>query len=279
MRFAGRSVSLGFAFAALLAAGLTALPHAARAADADKPTYELGLYVWGAMIAGDVDTPEGDASAHISFSDVWDNLNMALMGRARGNFGKFSVVFDGEYFDLQSDREQRTARLGPQGNIKVPVSAQVKMHMNVLELNGGYEIFDVKGPFSTGPGDERGTTGELYAGARYYAVQPQVIAKVGGARRDIGEWQSWVDGIVGARIGIDLSRTVVLGIQGDVGGFNIGNSNKFAWSQITSLTWDCTDSVSLSLGYKFLDVKREPNSDNTLDLQLRGPFVASFYRF
>ncbi|MEX2206078.1 MAG: hypothetical protein WEF50_07625 [Myxococcota bacterium] len=279
MRFAGRSVSHGFAFAALLAAGLVALPGAAGAGVREKPKYELGLYVWGASVAGDVDTLEGDASAHISFSDLWDNLNVALMGRARANFDEFSLVFDGEYFDLQSDREQRTVRLGPEGNIEVPASAQVKMHMNILELNGGYEIFNVKGPFSAGPSDERGTVGELYLGARYVALQPQIIVKFGGARRDIGEWNSWVDGVVGARVGIDLSRTVVLGIQGDVGGFNIGNSDKFAWSQITSLSWDCTDSMTLALGYKFLDIKREPSSDETIKIQIRGPFIASFYRF
>jgi opacity protein-like surface antigen len=268
-----------FAFAAVLVALLVVVPADSRAADGDEPTYEIGLYVWGAMIAGDVDTPEGEASAHIPFSDVWDNLNMALMGRARANFDKFSVVFDGEYFDLQSDREQRTVRLGPAGNVKVPASVQVKMQLNVLELNGGYEVFRVKGPFSYGPHDERGTVGELYLGARYFAVKPDIIAKVGAERRDIGEWTSWVDGIVGARIGIDLSRTVMLGIQGDVGGFNIGQSNKFAWSQITSLSWDFTDNMTFSLGYKFLDIKHEPSSDKTIDLQLRGPFIATFYRF
>lgn len=278
MRLAGRSL-LGFVFAGFLAAGLIALPSAARAADGDKPRYELGLYVWGASIAGDIDTSEGDASMHVPFNDVWDNLNLAVMARGRANFDKASLVADFEYLDLQSDKEQRTVRLGPEGNIEVIASAKAQLQAFIVELNGGYEVLNVRGPFSAGPGDQRGTVAELYAGGRYYSMKPDVEVKLGAARRDIGEWATWVDAVVGARIGIDLSRTVVLGIQGDVGGFNIGNSDKFAWSQITSLSWDCTDSMTLALGYKFLDIKREPSSDETFKIQIRGPFVASFFRF
>jgi opacity protein-like surface antigen len=256
-----------------------AQPSASRAADGDKPQYELGLYVWGTSLAGDIDTPEGDASMHISFSDLLKNVNLGFMGRGRANFDKLSIVLDAEYFDLETDKEQRTVRLGPQGNIKVPASAKVELLQYILELNAGYEVLNVKGPFSAGPGDERGTAVELYAGGRYISMKPEVKATFGSSSADIGEWESWVDAVVGARIGIDLSKTVVLGIQGDVGGFNIGNSDKFAWSQITSLSWDCTDSMTLALGYKFLDIKREPSSDVTIDLQLRGPFIATFIRF
>ena len=273
-----RSATQGFVCAAVLAAAITAQPFAARAADGDKPDYELGLYVWGASVAGHVDTNQGDASAHISFSDLLSNLNVAGMARARANFDKFSIVFDGEYFDLESDREQRTVRIGPGGAIPVTASAKVELVQYILELNAGYEIFNVKGPFSAGPGDERGTVGELYLGARYLSMKPEIKATFGPNNVTIGEWNSWVDGLVGARLFIDLSKTVVLGIQGDVGGFNIGQSDNLAWSQITSLSWRFSDSMGLSLGYKFLDIRRE-TGDETIDLQMRGPFIASFVRF
>jgi len=206
------------------------------------------------------------------------NLNAGVLLRGRANFDKFSVVFDGEYFDLESDRETRTVRLGPEGGLEVPASVKVELLQYILELNAGYEIFVLKGPFSAGPNDERGTVGELYVGARYISLKPTVDVQFGPVSAKIGEWESWVDGVVGARLGIDLSKTVVLGIQGDVGGFNIGQSDKFAWSQITSLSWNCSDSKTLALGYKFLDIKRGIG-DSTIDLQIRGPFIASFIRF
>lgn len=277
-RLVGRSDGLGFVCIAALALGLVSLPDPARAAANDKPDYELGLYVWGSSVAGNVDTPQGDASTHISFSDLLSNLNFAGMVRARANFDKFSVVFDGEYFDLESDEENRTIRLGPEGNIEIRASAKVELVQYILELNTGYEIFDVNGPFNSGPTDERGTRGELYLGGRYLSMKPEIKVKLGPGSASFGEWESWVDGVVGGRLAIDLSKTVVLGIQGDVGGFNIGQSDKFAWSQITSLSWRFSDSMSLALGYKFLDIKREIG-DTTIDLQLRGPFIATSVRF
>lgn len=110
-------------------------------------------------------------------------------------------------------------------------------------------------------------------------MKPGVDANLGPIHRSAGEWAVFVDAIVGARIGIDLSKTVVLGIQGDVGGFNIGNSNKFAWTQITSLSWDFSQSKTFSLGYKFLEVKHESGGDSTLKVQIRGPFLATSVRF
>jgi len=278
MRLTERSVTLGLVGAGLLCAALLSLPGTARAADGGKPDYELGLYLWGASVASQVDTPEGDASAHISFSDLLSNLNVAAMARARANFDKLSIVFDGEYLDLETDTEQRTVRLGPQGNVPVSVSAKVELVQYILELNTGYEIFNVSGPFSAGPNDNRGTRGELYVGARYISAKPEIKVQVGPLSTDIGEWNSWVDGLVGARLFVDLSKTVVLGIQGDVGGFNIGQSDNLAWSQITSLSWAFSDSMALSLGYKFLDLRRE-SGDETIEMQLRGPFIATFVRF
>lgn len=274
MNRSGRSIALGLA----LAAALAAAPRDSRAADRDRPDYELGLYVWGSSLVSTIDTDEGEATSRIPFSDLLDNLNLALMLRARANFDKLSLVFDGEYFDLESDRKWQTIRLGPEGNLEVPASAKVKLVQYILELNGGYQVFDLAAPYSLVRGDELRTRGELYAGARYLSMKPEVEVQVGAVRANIGNWESWVDGVVGARLAFDLSENVALGIQGDVGGFDIGQSSKFTWMQITSLSWRYSDSMTLALGYKFLDVEREVG-DNTIDLQLRGPFIATFVRF
>ena len=205
-------------------------------------------------------------------------MNLYAMLRARANFDKLSLVFDGEYFDLESETHRQTVRLGPQGNLEVEASAKVKLVQYILELNAGYQIFDLDAPYSLVRGDELRTRGELYAGARYLSMKPEIEIQVGAQRADIGNWESWVDGVVGARLAFDLSENVALGIQGDVGGFDVGQSSKLTWMQITSLSWRYSDSMTLALGYKFLDVEREVG-DDTLELQLRGPFIATFVRF
>ena len=162
MTIAIRSRWIGFACAVVL----VSLSGVSQAADGDKPDYEMGLYVWGAMVAGDLETSKGESSMHIPFSDVWDNLNLAVMAHGRANFGKASIVSDFVYLDLQSDKEQRTVRFGPEDGIELSASAKAQLEGFIVELNGGYEVLNLKGPFSAGPGDERGTVAELYAGGR-----------------------------------------------------------------------------------------------------------------
>ena len=200
----GRSIALGLA----LAAALTAAPRDSRATDPDQPSYELGLYVWGNSLVSTIDTEEGSATSRIPFSDLLDNLNVAAMLRARANFDKLSIVFDGEYFDLESETHRQTIRLGPQGNLEVEASAKVKLVQYILELNAGYQIFDLDAPYSLVRGDELRTRGELYAGARYLSMKPEIEVQVGAQRTDIGNWESWVDGVVGARLAFDLSENV-----------------------------------------------------------------------
>ena len=82
MTIAIRSRWIGFACAVVL----VSLSGVSQAADGDKPDYEMGLYVWGAMVAGDLETSKGESSMHIPFSDVWDNLNLAVMAHGRAIF-------------------------------------------------------------------------------------------------------------------------------------------------------------------------------------------------
>lgn len=270
------SVALvGIAVAVL---ALAANDARAQAASPRERSFEVGLYLWGESVAGKIDTDKGEASMHISFSDILENLNVAAMLRARAQLDKFSIVFDGEYAQLESDRESRTVRIGPRGNIEIPADAKAELDMWVLELNGGYELFEARSPFARSASSPMHARGEVYAGARYYAMKPEIDINIGQFHDSAGDWQRWLDGVVGLRFGIDLSKTVVLGIQGDVGGFDIGNSSEFSWSQITSLGWAFSENMNLYLGYKFLDFKRE-FGDSKLDMQLRGPFLATSIRF
>ncbi len=266
------------ALACVFAAPLFALSGAARAADGDKPTYELGLYLWGASMAANVDTDQFDESVHISLSDVLENLNVSVMARARANFDKLSVVFDGEFIELESDKEQKSVRVGPGPGVELTGTVKAKLQSYILELNTGYEVLNVRGPFPAARSEGHGTRGELYLGGRYYAMKPELEIRGPFGESDPGEWVDFVDGVVGARVFTDLTRTVAFGVQGDVGGFNIGNSSDLSWSQITSLSWRFSESATLAVGYKFLDV-RKTHDHTTLDLQIRGPFLATFFAF
>lgn len=249
---------------------LFALPGVAHA-QADQTSVELGLYVWGTGLYGNVDTPRGEFDNHIGFSDIWENLNLSVMGHARLEFGDFSVVGDVMYADLESDRERRTLRLGPQGGIRVSADAKVEAQTWIADLSAGYRVFrleDVKLEPSA----------ELYAGARYWSISSGVDANIGALSVDFDTTEAWVDPIVGARFGLALSPTVDFVVQGDVGGFGIANASEFQWMQMTTLSWAFSENARLHLGYKFAQFRRD-TGDVELRQQFRGPLIATSFRF
>jgi hypothetical protein len=258
-------------------------PSVAARAEADKARYELVGYLWGVSAALKLDTRRGAISEHVSFQDLIRHLSGGAMAHARGEWdtesGTWSADLDGLWAKLRANNQSETVRLGPQGGITVGAQAKASATLWVVQATGGYRIFQLGSMFSRRATDTRHVTGELFAGARYWSVNPNIHVAVNFLSTRLGDHTQWVDPIVGLRFGIDLSKTVVMRIAGDVGGFNIGNyCSEFTWSQTTMLSWAFADSWSMHVGYRFLDFHRDSGSAN-VRLQLRGPFLAVGYRF
>jgi hypothetical protein len=267
-------------FAAVCAA---AFAGGARA-DGDGGThYEITGYIWGSSLAAKVDTPQGEVDTHISFSQILDHLSGGFQMRARGDWDEWSAVFDGTWVKLRVPKQSQTVRIGPPV-LGVEAGAEMTSNVNqyIFELSGGHRLFQVGSPFSSRPTDTRKLRGEIYGGARYWSIDPKfqisTSGPVQGARTfRIGERSEWVDPVVGLRFAADLSSAVVLGVAGDVGGFNIGNyCSDFTWEQVTTLSWRFGESFSTHFGYKLLDYHRDARGTNQR-MQMRGPFIALSY--
>jgi len=284
-----RSPLVRLAVSLSLIASLTGRAHAndapgdAARADSDKARYELIGYIWGTSLALKVDTNRGAISEHVSFHDILDHLSGALMAHARGEWdtdsGTWSADLDGFWAKLRGNNQSETVRLGPRGGITVGATAKTELSQWIAQATGGYRVFQLGSMFSRRPTDTRHVTGELFAGARYWSINPNIHVAVNFRSIRLGDHTQWVDPIVGLRFGIDLSKTVVMRIAGDVGGFNIGNyCSEFTWSQTTMLSWAFSDSWSAHAGYRFLDFHRD-SGDANQRMQMRGPFLAVGYRF
>lgn len=258
---------------------LAALATSARADDSSAGHYEIGAYVWGTSMAIKVDSSEGEVSAHVPFSDIVEHLSGGLMAHARGEWGTWSADLDGLYARLHGENISKTVRLGPQGGIRIGAEVESQLDEWIVEATGGYRLFQLGSLFSRSASDTRHVRGELYAGARYWSVDPKIEVQINTTKFRIGDRTQWVDPLIGLRFGIDLSKTVVMRISGDVGGFNIGGyCSDFTWSQVTALSWAFGESWSAHFGYKFLDVHRDSGGIDER-IQVRGPFIAASYRF
>jgi len=168
---------------------------------------------------------------------------------------------------------------GARGGIVIGAEAKTRLDQWIVQATGGHRLFQLGSPFSRRPTDTRHVTGELYGGVRYWSVDPKIQVQINSLELRIGDRTEWADPLVGLRFGIDLSKTVVMVIAGDVGGFNIGDyCSDFTWSQLTSLSWAFSDSWTAHVGYKFLDFHRSARGVDQR-MQMRGPFLAIGYRF
>ena len=103
-------------------------------------------------------------------------------------------------------------------------------------------------------------------------------ATLGGTDIDQTESAWWIDPIVGARVGADVSEKISVLLMGNVGGFGIGSASDFSWETVAAATYRLGDSWSLIGGYRALGFDRE-GSDVRLDLIMHGPVVGAVYRF
>ena len=82
--------------------------------------------------------------------------------------------------------------------------------------------------------------------------------------------------VVGANFQIILSKTVLLFLQADVGGFGIGNSSKLYWDFFLANTFRVSKLLSVTAGYRTFQYEREDGSGEDLvksNIKTYGPLI------
>ncbi|SFL42338.1 hypothetical protein SAMN04488036_1142 [Shimia haliotis] len=132
-------------------------------AEAQKWDYTGFLYLWGPAMSGETATGQ---DFDLSFSDVVDKLDFALMGSLEARNGPIAIFGDALYLNLS---EGRNAAVGP--GIPATADANVKglaltvgagrdfSHTNRLNLNGfvglRHTILDTTANVGIGGGSQR----------------------------------------------------------------------------------------------------------------------------
>jgi opacity protein-like surface antigen len=93
---------------------------------------------------------------------------------------------------------------------------------------------------------------------------------------DFDDSESWIDPIVGGRIGFDLGSNFFLTAQGDVGGFDVGS--ELTWQLMGTVGYRFSDAVAARVGYRYLDVDYD-DDDFVYDVATRGFVVGVTFSF
>jgi hypothetical protein len=132
-------------------------------------------------------------------------------------------------------------------------------------LQGGYRVVDTPD-----------FTLDALAGARFWHISNDVTVSALGVSRTYGESFGWVDPVVGLRAFLPLTDKLSVQAQADVGGFGAGSD--ITWSALATINYTFTDHLSVSAGYKVLDVDYD-RGGHVFDTRLSGPVLGLTLRF
>jgi hypothetical protein len=250
---------------------------AARAQDAGQagPPWELSVtpYLWATALKGDVGVGKTETNVDASFKDVWDNLNGALMLEAELRKGRFGLISDTIYANLEDNAAAAEDRL------KVDATA----NMLIQSLAGTYRAgtwqladFGSAGPLAV--------TVDPYAGFRYTYLNAELKGKLDlpdlgvSARRTAEQDEHWVDPIVGLRTVWTLGERWSLVLAGDVGGVSTSDQYSAEAFGLVGYRFGLfgEGNANLLAGYRVLKQKYEDGDGRSRfdwDMTIHGPIV------
>ena len=221
-------------------------PGTATAQESDGWKFRISPYLWMLGLDGTTAALGNDVAVDASFGDILDLLNIALSANMELSKGRFFVVFDPMYAQLEAEYA------GPGGG---PVGGTIDIDMLIADLNVGYSM------------DENF---DFYAGLRYYdqdiGLTPNLLPKV-----TLGD--DWTDYILGFRFHTSISDK--WSFTGKLDGAVAGDSDSAVYLQAVLLR-HFGSNKHLDLGWRYYDVDYESGSGRTRfkwDVVHSGPVV------
>jgi hypothetical protein len=216
--------------------------------------------------------PGVSADVDASFGDILDNLDGALMLEGELRKGRFGLISDTIYANLEDDAATAEDRL------KVDATAK----MFIQSLAGTYRVGTWR-LAGTGAGP-LAVTVDPYAGIRYTYLDAELKGRLDlpdlgvSARRTAEQDEHWVDPIVGLRTAWALGERWSLVLAGDVGGVSTGDQYSAEAFGLVGYRFGLfgENNANLLAGYRVLKQKYQDGDGRQefeWDMTIHGPVV------
>lgn len=265
------------AFSATPAAGADQVAATPAGVDRADWAFQPTGYLWATGLNGNISPFQRAPTLHVekSFSDVIDDLNFGGFLNIWGRYDRFVLSGDMMYVDTTDSKAAGPLpTLQIPGSPNLPAGAAIDANVDTQEfmstLQAGYRIIDADG-FSL----------DALAGARFWHISNDVAVTarhplIGSVSATHRESFGWIDPIIGARAFFGLTDKLSVQGQFDIGGFGAGSD--LTWSALATVNYIFTDTLSVSAGYKVLDVDYSRDG-YVFDSRLSGPVLGLTYRF
>ena len=238
---------------------------------AEKWDFTVIPYLWATDLDGDITVKGVSSEVDMSFSDIWDNLDFAGQIHLEATKGKWGLFLDPTYMKLSVDEDVSVEF--------ADVDVEVDTRMWLVEFGGFCRLFE-----TTYSQNELPLWFDALAGGRYVNLKNEIDIEgsLGLVDIDVDDSQDWVDPIIGGRFYAYLGKKLLVWLRGDIGGFDVGDSSDFAWNVVAGAGYEITDSMTLMLAYRILDIDYDDGSGNDrfeFDAQMQGPMIGLAIRF
>jgi hypothetical protein len=223
----------------------------------------ISPYAWLAGNATDV----GGEKLRQSFNDLSSLTNFGFQMATTAHYKRFTATLDWTYAHLGAST----------GNNALSLDANI--YQWIVDPKLGYILYD-KIDYNE-KNVIAGWSLEANIGAKYWVNNIEVdysllILDKFPIEGNISEKQDWWDLMFGLKTKFILSKSVLLSIAGDVGGFGIGNSSKFAWDISYANTFKVSNLILVTAGYRSFRYNRiDGTGDDELKTKVHayGPFI------
>ncbi len=229
-----------------------------------KPwSFKLAPYAWLAGTSTDV----GSEKIRQSFNDLTALVNFGFQMIAQARYKKWTLSTNLTYANL-GDKVQEG-----------PLLIDFAIDQIILDTKIGYTVID---KIDFGDDVIRGWAMDATIGAIYWNndvdvnVDTETPIDIPGFPLNINEKLSYVDLVVGTNFRIILSKSVLLGLSANIGGFGIGNSSELYWDLSFVNTFRVSKLLTVTAGYKtFMDktVSGEGEDEIKTNIKTFGPLL------
>jgi hypothetical protein len=185
--------------------------------DNDDWKFQVVPYMWFLSLDGDVTVKGRESDLDLSFSDIWDELNIAGM-----------LTFDVRKSKWGFFGDMIAANLGKSKNgNRVEIEPTIKLAM--LTAGRSYQLGTWK-LLNEADKIVPAVTVDGMFGVRYTRLDIDLDFE---RREDASSDKDWVDPLIGARAFFDLSEHWNFTLMGNVGGFGVGS--EFTWGAMSTI--------------------------------------------
>ena len=241
---------------------LTLSPSVIFASDGeDSWEFNIAPYGWLAGQEGTVATIPGlpPADIDVSFTDdILGNIQGALMLIGEARKGSFGIAADVVYTDIESDA-------AIPGKYFTTITSQTQSW--IVSAAGFYRFFEKEQAFL-----------DALVGVRYWSVDSELSLSGGPlGTYAVDNREDWFDPMVGLK-GLTKIGSSKFYLNGFIliGGFGAGSD--FTWDVNLNLGYQWTETLSTTIGYRYLAVDYE-NDDFLYDVSQDGPTFGLSWKF